>query len=187
MKKRFFGHLLGDGAAALVQAAGGQIVEGGPGDGDQIDAAVLGEAVVFHRNDGVEIQLGQAAQGGVAGLGPDGVHGVGQALLVQGAAVHLIAPEGQQPAQQQRRRQHQHHQPPAKGSNGSHSYLVSKIRLKGGGWGPALCIITHNGRFWLPQRDNFQTKSRGRGFDFPLRIRRDHRQGAAAMVQWGWR
>lgn len=110
-EKQIFGHLLGDGAAALVQAAGAQVVDRCPQDGDGVDAAVLGKAVVLHRDHGVEVELGQLVDGGIAGRGPDGGDGFFQAPGFERAAVHFVALGCQQAAGGGRKGQRQPQQP----------------------------------------------------------------------------
>ena len=110
-EKQVFGHLLGDGAASLVQGAGGEVMHRSPHDGDGVDARVLIESAVLHGHHRVQIQLGQLIQGGIARLGPDAGHPVLQALLGQGRPVHPVASGAHQAAHGHRRGQYEQQQP----------------------------------------------------------------------------
>ena len=156
-EKQIFCHLLGDGAAALVQAAGAQVVDRRPQDGDGVDAAVLRKAVVLHRHHRVQVQRGQLVDGGVAGVCLDGGYGGLQAPGVQGLAVHLVAQGGQQAAAGQRTGQRQAQQPGQDLDNGSHGIPLANADATGGR-PPAVFIITRPGRVCL----HLQGKHKGK-------------------------
>ena len=156
-EKQIFCHLLGDGAAALVQAAGAQVVDRRPQDGDGVDAAVLRKAVVLHRHYRVQVQRGQLVDGGVAGVCLDGGYGGLQAPGVQGLAVHLVAQGGQQAAAGQRTGQRQAQQPGQDLDNVAHGNPPPKAYPRGGR-PPAVFIITRPGRVCL----HLQGKHKGK-------------------------
>ena len=156
-EKQIFCHLLGDGAAALVQAAGAQVVDRRPQDGDGVDAAVLRKAVVLHRHHRVQVQRGQLVDGGVVGVGPHGGYGGLHAPGVQGLAVHLVAQGGQQAAAGQSAGQRQAQQPGQDLDNGSHGIPLANADATGGR-PPAVFIITRPGRVCL----HLQGKHKGK-------------------------
>ena len=53
-QQQTFGDLLGDGAPSLDDAAGQEILPGGPQDRDQVDAAMLEEVGVFGGDEGLD-------------------------------------------------------------------------------------------------------------------------------------
>ena len=156
-EEQVFCHLLGDGAAALVQAAGAQVVDRRPQDGDGVDAAVLRKAVVLHRHHRVQVQRGQLVDGGVVGVGPHGGYGGLHAPGVQGLAVHLVAQGGQQAAAGQSAGQRQAQQPGQDLDNGSHGIPLANADATGGR-PPAVFIITRPGRVCL----HLQGKHKGK-------------------------
>ena len=84
-----FRQLLRDGAAALDDGAGAQVVHEGAHCGDGIESGMRVEAVVLHGDGGLQVEVGQLVDGGEARLLLDARGHVVEAHLLKRLPIHV--------------------------------------------------------------------------------------------------